>query len=347
MISPTNVMVVDDEVHVVNSIAEFLEDHGFTVYKAFNGEDAIKIWEDIKTPVVLTDIDMPIRNGLEVLKCIKKDRYTQVVMFSGAGSMEDIVETLRYGACDYLFKPVNFDILLHTVNKCIERYQFLRHRDQYREELESEVKRKTSQLKDMLDETIKSLSIVTELRDPYTAGHQRRVTRLALVIANELHYKSTTCIEYAGLLHDIGKVTVPTSILTKPTRLSETEFALIKEHSEAAYSIIKNVPFNSVLGTDVAEIVYQHHERIDGSGYPRQLQGKQILKEAKIIGICDVIEAMASHRPYRPALGLKVALDEIERGKGKIYDEEISELCLELLRPFQDEELDKYLKEVG
>jgi HD-GYP domain-containing protein (c-di-GMP phosphodiesterase class II) len=261
--------------------------------------------------------------------------------------MQDIVECLRYGAGDYLFKPVNFDLLLHTVNNCVERYQFLRHKDQYQDDLEHRVEKKTAQLRNLLDETIKSLSMVTEINDPYTSGHQRRVTKLSLIIANELRYKTTECVRYAGLLHDIGKIRVPSSILTKPTRLTDTEFALIKEHSEAAYAIIKNIPFGSVLGTDVAEIVYQHHERMDGSGYPRGLKGNEILREARIIAICDTIEAMASHRPYRPALGLKTALNEIERGKQSIYDTEIAEICLELLRPFQDKELDKYLEEVS
>lgn len=347
IVSPLSILVIDDEPQVVKSISEFLSKHGFDVTEAFDGEEAIKIWEDNKIPIVLADIDMPKVNGIEVLKHIKKDKYTQVVMFSGAGSMEDTVDSLRFGAFDYLMKPVNFDILLHTINKCMERYQFLIHRDQYHEELENEVKRKTSELRNMLNETIKSLSVITEIRDPYTAGHQRRVTKLAVIIAKEMHYRSTTCIEYAGLLHDIGKIRVPISILTKPDKLTFTEFALIKEHSEAGYSVIKNVPFHNVMGTDVAEIVYQHHERIDGSGYPRGLKGNEILREAKIIAVCDTIEAMASHRPYRPALGLKVALDEIERGKNKIYDREISELCLDLFRPFQDQNLNKYLEEVN
>jgi putative two-component system response regulator len=347
IINSLSILVIDDEPQVVKSISEFLSKHGFDVMEAFDGEEAIELWETKKSPVVLTDIDMPKVNGIEVLKHIKKDKYTQVVMFSGAGSMEDTVNSLRFGACDYLMKPVNFDILLHTINKCIERYHFLIHRDQYHEELEKEVKKKTSQLREMLDELINSLSVVTEIRDPYTAGHQRRVTSLSLIIAKELNYKRMTCIRYAGLLHDIGKIRVPSAILTKPTRLTETEFSLIKEHSEAAYKIIKNVPFDSVLGTDVAEIVYQHHERMDGSGYPRRLSGNEIMREARIIGICDVIESMSSHRPYRPALGLKVALDEIERGMNSIYDREISGLCLELLRPFQDRNLNDYLDEVN
>jgi putative nucleotidyltransferase with HDIG domain len=346
MTSPTNILVVDDEVHVVRSIAEFLERHGFTVHKAYDGDEAIDIWNEKHIPIILTDIDMPKVTGLNVLKDIKKDRFSQVVIFSGAGSMEDIAEALRFGACDYLFKPVNFDILLHTVNKCVERYQLLKRKDQYQVDLENEVEAKTSQLTEMLDETINSLSMVTEIRDPYTAGHQRRVTKLALIIVKELHYKHTTCVRYAGLLHDIGKIRVPSSILTKPTRLTDTEFALIKEHSEAGFSIINNIPFSSVLGTDVAKIVYQHHERIDGSGYPNHLKGNEIMREARILAVCDTIEAMASHRPYRAALGLKTALDEIERGRDKIYDTEISELCLDLLRPFQDQDLDSYLEEV-
>lgn len=346
MIAPTDILVIDDELHVTKSITEFLRTHGFIIYEAFSGEEAVDIWDRFHQSIILTDIDMPGMSGIDVLKHIKTDKYAQVVMFSGAGSMEDIVESLRFGACDYLMKPVNFDLLLHTINKCIERYQFLKQNDKYQEDLEIEVEKKTADLKTLLDEMVTSLSMVTEIRDPYTAGHQRRVTKLSLLIAKELHYKSMSCLKYAGLLHDIGKIRVPAAILTKPTRLTKTEFALIKEHSEAAFKIINNVPFRKVLGSDVAQIVYQHHERIDGSGYPRGIKGNEILREAKIIAICDTVEAMASHRPYRAALGLEAALDEIERGSKTIYDPEISELCLDLLRPFQDQSLDNYLEEV-
>jgi HD-GYP domain-containing protein (c-di-GMP phosphodiesterase class II) len=135
-------------------------------------------------------------------------------------------------------------------------------------------------------------------------------------------------IRMAGAIHDIGKLAIPSEILTKPTKLSNIEFSLIKEHSQGGYEMLKDVESPWPL----AQIVYQHHERIDGSGYPRNLKGDEILIEARIMAVADVVEAMASHRPYRPGLGLEAALEEIEKNKGITYDDAVAEACLRLFR---------------
>lgn len=184
------------------------------------------------------------------------------------------------------------------------------------------------QLKITLEEMVNALMVIAEKRDPYTAGHQTRVADLACAIGKEMGFSKQRLdgLRIAGILHDIGKIYVPTDILNKPGRLSEMEMGIIKAHPEVGYEIINKIPFNF----PVAEIVHQHHERIDGSGYPKGLKNDDILLEAKILGVADVVEAMASHRPYRPAVGLKVALDEIARNKGHIYDSKIVEVCLHL-----------------
>lgn len=350
MSSKIKILVVDDEPHVIAPICQYLDKLKYESFCASDAETALKIWEKEKPLIVLTDVQMPGVSGLELLKRIKseKDYYTQVIIFSGMGSMDDIVESLRYGACDYLMKPVNFDILTHSISKCIERSIFLKERDQYQHELEQEVRKKTHELKIMFDELIESLSRVTEIRDPYTSGHQKRVTKLATLIAREMHYdeKRIEAIKIAGMLHDIGKISIPSEILTKPGRLTKKEFELIKEHAESGFSIIQNVPFRSVLGLDIAEIVHQHHERLDGTGYPLGLKGKEILKESRLIAICDVIESMSSHRPYRPALGLEVALEEINSKRGNFYDSEYVDVAIELLSSFKGQNLDAYLQEV-
>lgn len=344
------VLVVDDEPHVIFPICEYLEKHNFKVYQAYETKTALDIWRKEKPLVVLTDVQMPGDSGLDLLKEIKEEyeQKTQVIIFSGMGSMDDIVDALRLGACDYLMKPVNFDILLHSINKCIEQYLFDQEKEDYQSELEQDVLKKTKELQTMFNELIDSLSRVTEIRDPYTAGHQRRVTKLATLIAKEMDYdcKRIEAIRIAGMLHDIGKISVPSEILTKPGKLTKKEFELIKDHSESGYSIIKNVPFASISGLDIAQVVYQHHERLDGSGYPLGLKDNEILKESRLIAICDVIESMSSHRPYRPALGLKVALEEINSKKGNFYDEKYANVATELLSSFQDHDLDGYLKEV-
>ncbi len=181
-----------------------------------------------------------------------------------------------------------------------------------------------------LDGTIEAIGRTTETRDPYTAGHQRRVTALAVAVAEELGLESVSIegTRAAGLLHDIGKMAIPAEILSKPSRLTDMEMALIRAHPQVAYDILKSISFPWPL----AEIVVQHHERIDGSGYPQGLRGEGILTEARILSVADTVEAMASHRPYRAALGIDSALAEIEAQRGTQYDPDVVDACLELFR---------------
>jgi putative nucleotidyltransferase with HDIG domain len=169
-----------------------------------------------------------------------------------------------------------------------------------------------------------------EMRDPYTAGHQIRVAELARAIATEIGLPKDKIdgIRMAGSIHDIGKLSIPAEILSKPTKLTNIEFSLIKEHSRIGYEMLKNVESPWPL----AQIVYQHHERMDGSGYPQGLKGDEILMEARIMAVADVVESMASHRPYRPALGIEAALEEIEKNKGILYDDATVNACLRLFR---------------
>ncbi|WP_230371370.1 HD-GYP domain-containing protein [Paludibacterium denitrificans] len=171
---------------------------------------------------------------------------------------------------------------------------------------------------------------MVDLRDPYTAGHERRVGLIAYAIARELGWEPERCnaMEMTGLVHDIGKIAIPAEILSKPTRLTPLEMAMVRGHAQAGYDILKDVPF----AAPVAEAIRQHHERMDGSGYPQGLKGDEILPEARVLAVADVIESMAAHRPYRAALGLNTALAEIEQGKGRLYDTEVAEAALRLVR---------------
>ena len=185
-------------------------------------------------------------------------------------------------------------------------------------------------LEHSLQATLGVVSTMVEMRDPYTAGHERRVGLVAAAIAQELGWPAERCktMEMVGLVHDIGKIAVPSEILTKPTRLSPIEMELVRGHAQAGYEIIKDVPFDA----PVAEIIRQHHERMDGSGYPRGLKGEDILPEARVLAVADVLESMAAHRPYRPALGLDVALAELTRHQGALYDHEVVEATVRLIR---------------
>jgi len=192
----------------------------------------------------------------------------------------------------------------------------------------TERKRAEEALRTTLNGTIQAIGRTTETRDPYTAAHQRRVTQLACAIIKEmgLPKEQAEGTRVAGLMHDIGKMSIPAEILAKPSKLSETEFDLIKAHPQVAYDILKSIDFP----WPVADIILQHHERLDGSGYPNGLKGEEILLEARILGTADVVEALSSHRPYRPALGIDKALEEIEKNKGTLYDPEVVDACVRL-----------------
>jgi PAS domain S-box-containing protein/putative nucleotidyltransferase with HDIG domain len=199
-----------------------------------------------------------------------------------------------------------------------------------RKRAEAELQQTLESLRKSVGATIQVMVSAIEARDPYTAGHQLRSANLACAIATEmgLPQEKIDGISMAGYIHDIGKLSIPAEILSKPTKLTDIEFSLIKEHSHTGYEMLKNVESPWPL----AQIVYQHHERMNGSGYPRNLKGDEIIIEARIMAVADVVEAMASHRPYRPGLGIDEALAEIEKNRGILYDNTVVDACLKLFR---------------
>jgi PAS domain S-box-containing protein/putative nucleotidyltransferase with HDIG domain len=194
-----------------------------------------------------------------------------------------------------------------------------------RKNVERELEKSVKKLEKTMEATIQAISYTMETRDPYTTGHQKRVTQLACAIAKEMGLAAWQIdgIRVAGLLHDIGKIAVPTEILSKPGKLSDIEFSMIKAHPKVGFDILKNVEFE----WPIARVVVQHHERLDGSGYPYGIRGKDILQEARVLAVADVVEAMSSHRPYRAALGIEKALAEVARGEGTLYDPEVARAC--------------------
>jgi PAS domain S-box-containing protein/putative nucleotidyltransferase with HDIG domain len=199
-----------------------------------------------------------------------------------------------------------------------------------RKQAEQQVKQGYEKLQRTMEATIYTISKIIETRDPYTAGHQNTVSQFAVAIAQEMKLPEDKIegMRIAALVHDIGKISVPAEILSKPSKLNEMEFSLIKNHPKTGYDILKTIDFP----WPVAKIVLQHHEKIDGSGYPNNLKGDEILLEAKIIGTADVVEAMSSHRPYRPSLGIDKALEEISQNRGIFYDPEVVDACLKLFK---------------
>ena len=193
-----------------------------------------------------------------------------------------------------------------------------------------EIRESMEKWRNALEGIINAMALTLEMRDPYTAGHQLRVANLVTAIATEMGFSDERVegARMAAMIHDIGKISVPAEILSKPGVITEIEFNLIKTHSKTGFDILKGIDFP----WPIAQMVFQHHERINGSGYPSGLSGSDMLPEAKILGVADVVEAMASHRPYRPSLGIQKALDEISKNRGILYDAEVVDACLSVFR---------------
>ncbi len=193
-----------------------------------------------------------------------------------------------------------------------------------------ETKNSYIKVKKTLEDMVETLASIVEIKDPYTAGHQKRVAEISIAIAKELGLSSKNiyAVKNASLIHDIGKINIPQSILAKPGKISDLEFSMIKAHPQHSYDMICKIEFEG----NIAKTVLQHHERLDGSGYPNGLKEKDITPEAKIIAVADVVEAMSSHRPYRPALGIDKAIGELVKNKGKKYDPKVVDICVKLFR---------------
>lgn len=261
----------------------------------------------------------------------------------GAGTREDLI--LKNNFLSSILIPLKHnDSILGLINI------FSGHKNSFREQenkvllkiannlsndmrglkLEIELKDTMKQLQRALYETIDAITLMSEIKDPYTSGHQKRVAIISSTIATEIGLSKDTIdgIYVAGLLHDVGKISIPNDILAKPGKLNEGEFLIIKNHPIVSYNILEHIEFP----WPIANIVNQHHERMDGSGYPYGIQGEEMSVGSRILSVADVVEAMTAHRPYRPALGLKKALSEIGDNKGILYDREITEACIKVFK---------------
>lgn len=330
------VLVVDDDPIILNMIDAFLTPKGYLCYRASNSKEALKIVDNEPIDIAIIDIHLGEESGIDLIQTLRKNHpKLPCIVITGFEDEARVRLALDAGAYSYLAKPFSLLELLVNIEGTLRRQRLEELRDNYQDQLERSVRECTEGLKISLDHerrivegVIRAMAEVVEVRDPYTAGHQHRTASLALAISQILGLprKTTEAVYLSALLHDIGKIYVPAEILTKPGKLDTVEFELVKRHPQVGSKILQKIPFPF----PICEIVYQHHERLDGSGYPRGLKGDEIIIEARILAVADVVEAMTSHRPYRPALGKEAALEEISNKKGKLYDPEAVSACIEL-----------------
>lgn len=357
-----SILIVDDEESILNAFKRILADEDYEIHTAHNGLEGLNKLRAAQKPfsLIISDQRMPVMNGVQFFTQAK-DIFPDAVriLLTGYADTEAIIDAINKGGVHlYFTKPWREEELLFHIRQSLSKTELLVENKRLAElikkqndelldlnkTLEEKVKEKTSDLlaraeelkasyeksQTILDGTVKTMSKIVETRDPYTAGHEDQVAKISCKIAKEmgLPENQIEAINVAATLHDIGKISVPSEILTKPGRLNDLEMEIIKTHCQVAYDILKSIEFPY----PVAEIIFQHHERMNGSGYPRGLMGDGILVEARIIGTADVIDAMASHRPYRPALGIDAAMEEIVKYKGIVYDQSVVDACLKIYK---------------
>lgn len=322
------ILVVDDSPVNIDLLLDILK----AEYRFGVAKNGLKVFEYLgknKPDLILLDIMMPEMDGFETCRRIKSDpllKDIEVIFITALTDARYIAQGFETGAVDYITKPlkaaevkarVRTHITLKKMKETLSRQNLI---------LEERIDQKTIQLREMFLSTVNAMAMMSESRDPYTAGHQHRVARYAAVIAGRMGLapERIESIRIAGMLHDIGKIRISVALLNRPGQLLQAEWELIKMHPAVGYAILKDIPFP----WPIAEIVHQHHERINGTGYPRGLYGEEILQEAKILAVADVLEAVISHRPYRPARKTGVALKELKDNRGILFDEAVVDACL-------------------
>jgi len=325
------ILIVEDERIISEDIKKRLQKLGYSVPSiARSGEEAVHKARVLNPDLVLMDIVLEGEmDGIEAAAHIKSLCEIPIVYLTAYADQKTLERAKITEPYGYILKPFDDRDLHITIDIGLHKHR-----------MERQLRETEERLRKTLEDTIRALASAVELRDPYTAGHQRRVSDLSCAIAVELGLSPDQIdgLRLAGLVHDVGKIRVPAEILSWPNQLSELDFNLIKAHPQAGYDIMKTISFPY----PVARIVLQHHERIDGSGYPSGLKRDQILIEARILAVADVVEAIASHRPYRAALGITHALDEISNKSDILFDPEPVEICLMLFKEkgfkFNDDE---------
>jgi len=339
---PSTVLVVDDDASVRHAISTVLREEGYTVRAAASADQALELLRAAgDVPTVLSDLKMPGHDGIWLLdQILQRHPHAAVVMLTGYGDTENAVECLKRGAADYLLKPPRITDLVRAIERAQSRRKLALARNRYHQGLARRVREKTAELTDALrrtadayNSTLSALVAALDAREHETSDHSQRVVRYTLAIAERMGLQGEDLdqIGRGALLHDIGKIGVPDSILLKAGPLTPAEWVEMRKHPSVGHQILQSIGFLN----QAAEIVLAHQERWDGGGYPRKLKGVEIPLGARVFAIADTLDAMTSDRPYRKGVSYQEARAEISRCSGTQFDP----ACVEAFLSITVEEL--------
>jgi len=320
------VLIVDDDLTLRTILSVMLTHADFLCRTATCGEEALCLLASDPTDVVISDLRMPGISGMDLLIEVRQ-RYPRLafLMVTGEDETRVGVRAMQLGADDYLLKPFDADVVLGSLHRALQKKKLEREVQEYRLHLEEMVSERTQQLRTALqqtersyEDTLEALGAAIDLRDSPTAGHSRRVFLYSMELARSIGglEREIRSIAMGAWLHDIGKLAIPDRVLLKPGPLTDSEWEIMRRHARIGYELVKSISFLA----GAAEIVLTHHERFDGSGYPRKMKADEIPFGARIFAVADTLDAMTSDRPYRAALPLQAARDVIERGSGTLFD---------------------------
>lgn len=322
MVFKSRVLIVDDEKSIQSLLYSILSRLGYECDCANDGNECIEMARNNIYDLILLDINMPRMNGLATIKKLNESSVdSSIVVLSASREIHDIKTVLKEGAYDYLFKPFDIDEIENTIDRAIERSLLRRENRSYQLQLEQKVVSQANELIEMYAETLEGMVLALDMREQETGYHSYRVTEFALTLAREigLTQDELSIIVKGALLHDIGKIGIPDSILLKADKLSATEWEIMKKHPILGYNLLKNINFLE----HSAKLVLTHHERYDGKGYPHNLKNEEIPIGSRIFSVVDALDAMTSTRSYNRAISFDRALDRIVAESGTQFDPDV------------------------
>ena len=333
-----SVLYVEDDLPIQNSVSKYLKKIFKNIECANNGLEALDKYKKDMYDIVITDISMPKMNGIEMIEEIVKINNEQEILVTTAhNELNYLHSSINLGVNGYVVKPYDYEVLNNELYKISKKINKFKENENFKQQLDNMVKQKTSELQSLVefqsknyDKTLYSMVELIERRDTYTAGHSKRVAHYSELIARDMGYPENECklLHQAAILHDVGKISTPDAILLNPNSLNDIEYKLIQEHVEVSYKLLKKIPMFESL----CDIVYSHHERYDGKGYPRKLKGDEIHPMAHILIIADAFDSMTTNRIYKSRKTVSEALDEIQCLSAKQFHPDVVKYALITLK---------------